>query len=671
MSPSRGTLGRILPSAVALAVWIVVATQIVPPLIVDGYHGRSWPVVNALLVSRVDHPVEEYLEYWRNITWLGAAWCVLIWLLAPLRRFITRPQFFDRAVGLATPGELGAIRFWVCSIMVVMAAWEDLASTVLLPRSMLRPKGVLHLLHALPIGFERFLENATAIWTFEHITIALLVAGAAGLATRIVLPLAAICYLIFIGILREYAWFYHTGLVPLYVLTVLCFTPCGDGWSLDRMIRIARGLPVADSRPQPIYGWSRYMVWTLIACVYVAAALSKLYYGGLAWFAADNMRATLLRTTLAPMEFDFRLSLHVVQAPDAVPVLLAGVGLFSELLMGLVLVSRRARLIMPAAIAATHVGILFLQNILFPDLILLPAVFYNFAGLPRAVARWLGAQPRQIRVFFDGQCGLCGRTVRILRGVDLLGRLDLIDFRRLPDDGPSSPDAQGVSRADLESEMAVVDAAGRVHWGFAAYRVLLWEVPIGWPLLLVAYLPGVRPIGEAVYRYVAARRAGICELLPDRTIAAPPPDAAHARGAAGALAIALLLMSWWVTHIEFFPLTTLKMFSTINPRVISYVRPVAFLSDGRREPARFEQWIGAMADSRYREVVLTPFREGDRQRCDDFLAAAVRAANRGGGEPRVVGIDLQFWQWDFAADPDNPTQGHLVSVYEYRPSRTW
>ncbi|MGE0450124.1 MAG: thiol-disulfide oxidoreductase DCC family protein [Vicinamibacterales bacterium] len=296
-------------------------------------------------------------------------------------------------------------------------------------------------------------------------------------------------------------------------------------------------------------------------------------------------------------------------------------------------------------------------------------MFYDFDGVRRSVTGWLRGSGRSVRVFYDGRCGLCGRTVRALRGLDLLDRLDLVDFRRLPDEGPASPDAQGVSRDALESEMAVVDTRGQVHWGFDGYRALMWHVPIGWPMLLLVYLPGVPRLGRTIYGYVAARRAGICELRPDGPTPELPAPVAHRRGAAGTLAIGLFLMSWWVTHVEFFPFTTLKMFSTINPRVISYVRPIAVLADGRREPARFERWIGAMADSRYREVVLAPFRGGDRRRCDEFLAATVHAANLRRQGPPVVGVDLQFWQWDFAADPDNPSQGQVVSTYEYRVSR--
>ncbi|MGE4053234.1 MAG: hypothetical protein AB7F99_00430, partial [Vicinamibacterales bacterium] len=395
--------GRALVSAGLLAAWLAFALGVVPPIITTAYNQESLPLFNSLIIGRSSHPLSEYLQYWRNVTLLGALWCAGLWAIAPLYRWMTSPHVFDRAVGSATPGTLGAIRALVCGTLLVMTLWEDLASSALLPRSMPQPKGVLHLLHALPIGFDRFLASANALWTLEHLTAVLLALGVAGLGTRIVLPAAAVCYLVLAGILREYSWFYHTGLIPLYVLVALCFTRCGDGWSFDRILRIARGLPVpAAGVAQPVYGWGRYLVWVTIAIPCVAAALSKLYYGGVGWFHPDNMLATLLRTTLGPMEFEFEASLLLVEAPAFVLVVLAIVRLFSELLFGLVLVSPVARRLLPLALLATHVGIFVLQNILFIDLILLQAVFYDFTPARRWAGAWIRSRQGRLEVIFDG-----------------------------------------------------------------------------------------------------------------------------------------------------------------------------------------------------------------------------------------------------------------------------
>src|SRR5439155_1268539 len=116
---------------------------------------------------------------------------------------------------------------------------------------------------------------------------------AAGWRARATLPLAALGYLIFGGILRHYSAFYHAGLVPLYVLAVLVFTPCVDAWSIDRRRRASRGLPVPEpGRPAAVYGWSRYACWTVVALAYAASGLSKLRNGGLHWWDAANVRAS-------------------------------------------------------------------------------------------------------------------------------------------------------------------------------------------------------------------------------------------------------------------------------------------------------------------------------------------------------------------------------------------
>src|SRR5207253_126863 len=155
--------------------------------------------------------------------------------------------------------------------------------------------GVLQLLYALPIGFRGFLASPAALSVFKAVTAALLLAGAAGWRARATLPLAVLGYLVFGGILRQYSAFYHAGLVPLYVLAVLVFTPCVDAWSIDRRRRASRGLPVPEpGRPAAVYGRSRYACWTVVALAYAASGLSKLRNGGLHWVGRRERPGDLL-----------------------------------------------------------------------------------------------------------------------------------------------------------------------------------------------------------------------------------------------------------------------------------------------------------------------------------------------------------------------------------------
>jgi hypothetical protein len=132
------------------------------------------------------------------------------------------------------------------------------------------------------------------------------------------------------------------------------------------------------------YAWSRYAVWTVIALAYFAAGLSKIRNGGLFWWNATNMRGILYMDSLNPMEFDWRVSLYLADTPDAFFAALGLAAVLGELGYIGVLFSQRLRVLLTTAMALMHLGIWFLQNVLFFDLILLQLVFFD---LDRPVSR--------------------------------------------------------------------------------------------------------------------------------------------------------------------------------------------------------------------------------------------------------------------------------------------
>jgi hypothetical protein len=319
---------------------------------------------------------EYALVLWLLIASRSAIVAILFFLL--LSTALGSPAFVERQVGAASPRALACIRIVVCSTLLASVLWEDLASSAELPAELIQPMGVMKLLHAVP-GFAALSRSAPALGALQGATAVLLVLGVVGWRARIVLPLAALGYLVLGGLLRQYSWFYHTGLVPLYVLFVLATTRCADALSLDRRRwqRQGRALPAPDA-PAAVYGWARYACWTAVALPYFAAGLSKIRNGGAAWFEAANLKGILLRDTLDPMEFDWRVSLRLADLPDAFFALLAVAAVGSEVLYVTVLFSRRARAVLPPVTALLHFGIWFLQNILFFDLILLQLVFLDW-----------------------------------------------------------------------------------------------------------------------------------------------------------------------------------------------------------------------------------------------------------------------------------------------------
>ena len=126
-------------------------------------------------------------------------------------------RILQKYVKRTTPDSLAAIRILTCLVLVASTVWEDFASSALLPISMRQPMGFLELFYVLP-GFEAFARSQAMLGAFEWFTIVVLLLGCVGYFTRVTLPLGALCYFVLAGIIRQYAWYYHTGLIPLYML---------------------------------------------------------------------------------------------------------------------------------------------------------------------------------------------------------------------------------------------------------------------------------------------------------------------------------------------------------------------------------------------------------------------------------------------------------------------
>jgi hypothetical protein len=190
-----------------------------------------------------------------------------------------------------------------------------------------------------------------------------------------------------------YTHYFHTGLLPLYVLAVLAFAPCADAWSLDSWRARRAGRPVLPpEEPSLRYGFPRFAVWCVLGFSYFAAGTSKLRHGGLGWWDGVNLKAKVLGDALQVGSFDFPFLPVIDKVPLAVFSLM-GIGtLIVELGMVLVPFSALARRIFPLGVMSLHLGILFAQEILFLDLILIQGIFYDYRRVALPVYRWLAAR---------------------------------------------------------------------------------------------------------------------------------------------------------------------------------------------------------------------------------------------------------------------------------------
>ena len=108
----------------------------------------------------------------------------------------------------------------------------------------------------------------------------------------------------------------------------------------------------------------------------------------------------------------------------------------------------------------------------------------------------------RLPVLFDGGCPLCRRTVRTIRTLDWNDRLQFVDATNAEARAFFAP---SLTEAEVMVEMFVIDERQRLHGGFEGYLQIARVVPLMWPFLL-GRLPGLRQLGHAVYRVIAANR---------------------------------------------------------------------------------------------------------------------------------------------------------------------
>jgi len=103
---------------------------------------------------------------------------------------------------------------------------------------------------------------------------------------------------------------------------------------------------------------------------------------------------------------------------------------------------------------------------------------------------------------------MCRRSVRIIRALDWLRRLNFQDSTSLdPDDLP-------VSQSAALEGIPMRTRGGALLVGFPALRRALTQTPMGALPALFLYLPGVSHLGRRVYHAIAANRTrdGACKV---------------------------------------------------------------------------------------------------------------------------------------------------------------
>lgn len=113
----------------------------------------------------------------------------------------------------------------------------------------------------------------------------------------------------------------------------------------------------------------------------------------------------------------------------------------------------------------------------------------------------------------------------------------------------------------------------------------------------------------------------------------------------------------WCAKFEQYPLTAWQMYSDTDfTPVVQYRKVIAIYDDGSQHVADVDSWIGAMADTRFRDM----FKKSEsKQRL--FFEALLQQARK--ADPRIEALAVQQFRWNFGAPQ---SEKELLAVQEYR-----
>jgi hypothetical protein len=256
------------------------------------------------------------------------------------------------------PRRLAAVRIGLCGLLAARLAAGPYAELASQPAALFRPISFLRLLDRMP---PRGLVVALQV-----LAVACALLAAAGLWTRVALPLAWAAALPLVAMTSSLGKVVHNDVLLLLCLVPLLASPAGAAWSLDARRRAAPaarnpdppGHPFGVPRTPPAglaFGWPVRTAMVVVAGAYFFSGLAKLLHAGPAWVTSGNLRWVLYASSdqqPAPNPY----ALFVADRP-VLAHLLAAATLAVELGFPLVLWRPRlAWLFLPTALAL-HAGI--------------------------------------------------------------------------------------------------------------------------------------------------------------------------------------------------------------------------------------------------------------------------------------------------------------------------
>lgn len=594
---------RSVMALAVLAVPLLVYLLIVPTLITRAYAGTILPLLSQRIQPSA-HPLDYYQAQSRlffSHMFLIAAAIELVTVVVLFRKDVIRliTRFFTATT---SPINLAIFRIVLFAVLIRTVNIPRMVWLSQLPSDLrFAPSGLKPVLPYVPITPT----TVTVAGAFFYVVcfMALL-----GLFTRFSTVMALVLGLYVLGVPQFFGKVNHYQHL-IWFTALLAVSRCGDALSLDAIFaawrRADRGITTPPA-PARVYALPIRFAWLLFGVLYFFPGFWKFWSGGFDWAFSDNLKFRM---------YEKWMSLDGWQpffAIDQYPLLYRGAALGTmlfELSFIAIIFFPHVRQLLAIGGILFHSMIYMFMNISFFTLVAMYVVFFDWAALFHKLGRRLFKD--RMFVLYDGNCGICRRTIATLRAFDVFGRITYVN----------ALDQQAVTQHNLHAfdQQALIDmhvVSGQRHWaGFAAYRVIAWRVPLLWLVLPLLYLQPVATLGQRMYRRVADSR--VCRVPQ----VAMQPITARGRGAPLTMYAIVAVGSFLVAGNLFFgamqleagwPLACYPRFNGLRGPTIDTLQVVALTPTGQTIPLSKDIIQSDFAPEQFIAVVKRLLRTNDQ-----------------------------------------------------------
>ncbi len=288
------------------------------------------------------------------------------------------------------------------------------------------------------------------------------------------------------------------------LLFYMIFAPLGKTFSVERLIRVLRG---KEEEGNTLFiPWSQRLMQIQVAVMYLATVAWKLR--GEMW-----VQGTAVFYTSRLKEFE-RFPMPAWTRTLWYSQISSYFALAVEFSMGALVWIREWRYPILLSGLLLHLGLEYSMNVpVFQWFVLSTYVlFIEHSKWVEWKTRIIGFSSARERVYFDGDCGFCTRTVQVIEHLDLLNRFEFVSFRKKAILVDKKFPAE---RADSE---VLMNRKGEWIGGYDVFREMAKKLPLTLLIVPFLYLPPVPQVGRLIYKWVARNRQRISDLLKMNTV---------------------------------------------------------------------------------------------------------------------------------------------------------